>query len=152
MLADAFQVGLTKPMPSPLRVDRARHETVNGEWSLEEACDRFIAAHVNGAWTAKTETQHRSTLDMFKRWARPGRPLSEIDWRVVGDFKALIEFLAKGRSVHLSRRQRWDFRPSGACARLAENIFPISLARAQALRSTASRPRQVAARSWLAVN
>jgi hypothetical protein len=76
---DAFQVGLTKPMPSPSRVDRARQETVNGEWSLEEACDRFIAAHVNGAWTAKTETQHRSTLDMFKRWAEPGTPLSQIN-------------------------------------------------------------------------
>jgi hypothetical protein len=60
MLADAFEVGLTKPMPSPSRADRARQETVNGEWSLEEACDRFIAAHVNGAWTAETETQHRA--------------------------------------------------------------------------------------------
>jgi integrase len=93
MLADAFQMGLTKPMPAPSRVDRARQETVNGEWSLEEACDRFIAAHVNGAWTAKTETQHRSTLDMFKRWAEPGTPLSQIDRRMVGDFKVLIEKL-----------------------------------------------------------
>ena len=109
MLADAFQVGLTKPMPSPSRVDRARQETVNGEWSLEEACDRFIAAHVNGAWTAKTETQHRSTLDMFKRWAEPGTPLSQINRRVVGDFKVLIEKLPtthgkraadKDRSLH----------------------------------------------------
>jgi hypothetical protein len=105
MLADAFQTGLAKPMPSPLHVERARQdggaiiapsrckETVDGEWSLEEACDRFIAAHVSGAWTAKTETQHRATLDMLKRWAGPGTPLSEIDRRMVGDFKALIEKL-----------------------------------------------------------
>jgi hypothetical protein len=43
--------------PPPLRVDRPRHENFDGEWSLEEDSDRFIAAHVNGAWTAKTETQ-----------------------------------------------------------------------------------------------
>jgi integrase len=125
MLADAFQdggaiiarghAGLTSP--APLRVDRARQDggaiiapsrgrkTEDGEWSLEEACDRFIAAHVNGAsnlngsmqrdaaWTPKTEAQHRATLDMFKRWAEPGTPLSEIDRRTVGDFKALIERL-----------------------------------------------------------
>ena len=47
---------LTKPMPS-LVGDRGRHDGVSDEWSLEEACDKFIAAHAKGAWTAKTETQ-----------------------------------------------------------------------------------------------
>jgi integrase len=95
MLADAFQTGLTKPMPSPLRADRARHETVDSEWSLEEACDKFIAAHCNGigVWTPKTETQHRASLSMFKQFAGAGTPLSAIDRRSVGDFKALIERL-----------------------------------------------------------
>jgi hypothetical protein len=65
-----FQTGLTKHMPPPLRVDRPRHEDVNGESSLEEASDRFIAAHLNGGWTAKTETQHRASLGMFKKFAR----------------------------------------------------------------------------------
>jgi integrase len=95
MLADAFQTGLTRYMPSPLRLDRARQEAVNGEWSLEEACDKFIVAHCNGvgAWTPKTETQHRASLSMFKQFAGAGTPLSAIDRRSVGDFKALIERL-----------------------------------------------------------
>ena len=93
---------LTKPMPSPVG-DRAGQETRSGDWpwqedvsdgwSLEEACDKFIAAHAKGAWTATTEMQRRSTLDMFKRWAQPGMALSAIDRRAVGDFKALIEKL-----------------------------------------------------------
>jgi integrase len=118
MLADAFQVGLTKPMPSPLRVDRVRRETVNGEWSLEEACDKFIAAHCNGAsnlngsmqrdaaWTAKTETQHRASLSMFQQFAGAGTPLSEIDRRMVGDFKALIEKLPTTHGKRAADRGR----------------------------------------------
>jgi integrase len=46
---------------------------------------------------------------MFKRWAEPGTPLSQIDRRMVGDFKVLIEKLPtthgkraadKDRSLH----------------------------------------------------
>jgi site-specific recombinase XerD len=91
MLADAF--GLTKPMPSMIAANGKRNDGVSDGWSLEEACDKFIAAHAKGAWTSKTETQRRSTLDMFKRWAAPGMALSAIDRRMVGDFKALIEKL-----------------------------------------------------------
>jgi hypothetical protein len=76
MLADAFQTGLTRRMPitngTGARQDGGAiiapsrgKEAVDGEWSLEEACDRFIAAHVNGAWTAKTETKNRASLGMF---------------------------------------------------------------------------------------
>jgi integrase len=36
---------------------------------------------------------HMRSLDMFKRWAAPGMALSEIDRRMVADFKALIEQL-----------------------------------------------------------
>jgi integrase len=74
-------------------VNGKRQGAVEDEWSLEEACDKFITAHAKGAWTAKTEEQRRTTLDMFKRWAAPGITLSEIDRRVVGDFKALLEKL-----------------------------------------------------------
>jgi hypothetical protein len=102
MLADAFQdggaiiargtTGLTRDMPITNGTG-ARHEAVDGEWSLEEACDRFIAAHV-GAWTAKTETKNRASLGMFKQFAGDaGTPLTSIDRRVIGDFKALIEKL-----------------------------------------------------------
>src|SRR5438270_6522450 len=104
MLADAFQTGLTRRMPitngtgarqdggaiiAPSRGEAA----VDGEWSLEEACDRFIAAHVNGAWTAKTETRNRAGLGMFKQFPGAGPPLSELDRGVVGDYKALTESL-----------------------------------------------------------
>jgi len=75
MLADAFQTGLTRHMPSTVAANGKRHEAVNGEWSLEEACDKFIAAHSNGAWTAKTETQHRAILSMFKQFAGAGSPI-----------------------------------------------------------------------------
>jgi integrase len=93
MLADAFQASLTRHMPSPLRLDRVRHAAMSDEWSLEEACDKFIAAHCNASWTAKTEMLRRASLSMFKQFAGAGTPLSEIDRRVVGDFKALIEKL-----------------------------------------------------------
>jgi integrase len=95
VVAQPVEIGmpLTKPVSS-LVGDRGWHETAGGEWSLEEACEKFIAAHAKGAWTATTETQRRgSTLDMFKRWVAPGMALSEIDRRAVGDFKALIEKL-----------------------------------------------------------
>jgi integrase len=91
-------------MPSP--VDRIRHETVEGEWSLEEACDRFIAAHV-GAWTAKTETKNRASLGMFKQFASvAGTPLTSIDRRVIGDFKALIEKLPTTHGKRAADRDR----------------------------------------------
>jgi integrase len=104
MLADAFQP-LTRRMPTT-NGNGARHEGVNGEWSLEEACDRFIAAHVNNSWTANTEAQHRATLDMFKRWAEPGTPLSQIDRRRVGDFKALIERLPTMHGKRIGDKDR----------------------------------------------
>jgi integrase len=63
-----------------------------GEWSLEEACEHFVIAHGN-TWTAKTATQHRASLELFKQFAGAGTPLSEIDRRIVGDFKTLIEKL-----------------------------------------------------------
>jgi len=105
MLADAFQVGLTRNMPSTVAANGKRHAAVSDEWSLEEACDKFIAAHCNtfsnlngsmqrdAAWTAKTEMLRRASLSMFKQFAGAGTPLSEIDRRVVGDFKVLIEKL-----------------------------------------------------------
>jgi hypothetical protein len=93
MLADAFQTGLTKPMPTTLAANGKRHDGVSDGWSLKEACDKFIAAHSNGAWTAKTETRQRASLSMFKQFAGAETHLSEIDRRTVGDFKALIEKL-----------------------------------------------------------
>jgi integrase len=93
MLADAFQSGLTRNMPSTVAANGKRHEAVSGGWSLEEACDKFITARCNGAWTPKTETQHRASLSMFKQFAGAGTPLGAIDRRIVADFKALIERL-----------------------------------------------------------
>jgi integrase len=103
MLVDAF---LTRHLPSLSAAIVARHGDGSDEWSLEEACGRFIAAHVNGAWTAKTETQHRATLSMFKQFAGAGTPLSEIDRRMVGDFKALIEKLPTTHGKRVADRDR----------------------------------------------
>jgi integrase len=105
MLVDAFQTARRAGTP-PART--ALHRALqNDEWCLEEACERFLAAHGN-TWTANTAMQHRASLELFQQYARARTPLGDIDRRAVGDFKALIEKLPithgkratdKGRSL-----------------------------------------------------
>jgi hypothetical protein len=66
LLRTATRVGaevqhVTIATPSKSAADGKRQvahsETEGDEWDLEEACDKFIAAHAEAAWTAKTEVR-----------------------------------------------------------------------------------------------
>jgi hypothetical protein len=77
-------VPLTKPMPSTIAANGKRHDTVSDGWSLEEACDKFIAAHAKGAWTAKTETQRPIERDRSangRGLQGPGREITDDVWQ-----------------------------------------------------------------------
>jgi hypothetical protein len=60
--AEVHQVEISMPATHAANGKRqAAHSETEGEgWSLEEACEKFIAAHAKDAWTAKTEVRQRS--------------------------------------------------------------------------------------------
>jgi hypothetical protein len=63
VVAEVHSVEISMPAETPAangKRQATRSETEGDEWDLEEACDKFIAAHSKGAWTAKTEERQRA--------------------------------------------------------------------------------------------